>query len=107
MGEEFDMFMAHLWGRIKEHYYQNNLSNINLEENIKTAIVYYFEALEKSVLKIKKGPEWAFGRVGPDFQLRPIRPRLSRSVKCPRPIPGFSDRSSLRFRTIRPPFMRN
>ena len=54
--EEFDTFMTRLHGRIKEHYYQNNLSNVNLEADIETAIAYHFGVPEKSVLKIKKGP---------------------------------------------------
>ena len=56
VNEEFDMFMTRLRGRIKEHYYQNNLSDVNLEEDIETAIAYHFGVPEKSVLKIKKGP---------------------------------------------------
>ena len=37
-------------------YYQNNLSDVNLEEDIETAIAYHFGVPEKSILKIKKGP---------------------------------------------------
>ena len=54
--EEFNTFMTCLHRRIKEHYYQNNLSDVNLEEDIETAIAYHFGVPEKSVLKIKKGP---------------------------------------------------
>ena len=32
------------------------LSDVNLEEDIETAIAYHFGVPEKSVLKIKKGP---------------------------------------------------
>ena len=35
--EEFDTFMTRLHRGIKKHYYQNNLSDVNLEEDIETA----------------------------------------------------------------------
>ena len=54
--EEFDTFMTRLNGRIKDHYYQNNLRDVNLKEDIETTIACHFGVPEKSILKIKKGP---------------------------------------------------